>query len=211
MRRPDRRRDARGLPPQSDRPAVGRGYTIGALSGIAIVAVFLLLAALMIARKLPALLAVPLMALATAALAGVPDLASIVTLGAVKLAPVYATLFFGALLSRVVLSTGIAETLVTYAAEFGGDKPLVLSLLMCAVVAALFTAVTGLGAIIMIGTIVLPVMMTVGVPRAMSATLFLLAFGLGYILNITQWRFYTTLFGVDRATFQTYALVLFDL
>jgi hypothetical protein len=188
---------------------VGRGDVIGSLSGIAIVAVFLALAALMIARKLPALLAVPLMALATAALAGVHDLASIVTLGAVKLAPVYATLFFGALLSRVVLSTGIAETLVTYAAEFGGDRPLVLSLLMCAVVAVLFTTVTGLGAIIMIGTIVLPVLMTVGVPRATSATLFLLAFGLGYILNIAQWKFYGTIFGVDRTAFQSYAFVIF--
>lgn len=177
----------------------------------------------MIARKLPALLAVPLMALATAALAGVPfrpgaapcpplqacDIASVVTLGAIKLAPVYATLFFGALLSRVVLSTGIAETLVTYAAEFGGDRPLVLSLLMCAVVAILFTTVTGLGAIIMIGTIVLPVMMTVGVPRATSATLFLLAFGLGYILNIAQWKFYGTIFGVDRTAFQGYAFTIF--
>jgi hypothetical protein len=186
--------------------------------------VFLALAGLMIARKLPALLAVPLMALATAALAGVRilpapsgacapaqacDLASVVTLGAIKLAPVYATLFFGALLSRVVLSTGIAETLVTYAAEFGGDRPLVLSLLMCAVVAVLFTTVTGLGAIIMIGTIVLPVLMTVGVPRATSATLFLLAFGLGYILNIAQWKFYGTIFGVDRTAFQSYAFVIF--
>jgi hypothetical protein len=189
--------------------AFGRGGVIAALSGIAIVIVFLALAGLMIARKLPALLAVPLMALATAALAGVPDLASIVTLGAIKLAPVYATLFFGALLSRVVLSTGIAETLVTYAAEFGGDKPLVLSLLMCAVVAVLFTTVTGLGAIIMIGTIVLPVLMTVGVPRATSATLFLLAFGLGYILNIAQWKFYGTIFGVDRTAFQGYAFVIF--
>src|SRR6202790_327683 len=163
----------------------------------------------MIARKLPALLAVPLMALATAALAGVHDLASIVTLGAVKLSVVYAPLFFGALLSRVVLSTGIAETLVTYAAEVGGDKPLVLSLLLCGVVAILFTTVTGLGAIIMIGTIVLPVLMTVGVPRATSATLFLMAFGLGYILNIAQWKFYSTVFGVDRSTFQSYAFVLF--
>jgi len=179
------------------------------VSGILILAVFLVLAGLMIARKLPALLAVPLMALATAALAGVHDLAGIVTLGAVRLAPVYATLFFGALLSRVVLSTGIAETLVTYAAEFGGDRPLLLSLALCAVVAVLFTTVTGLGAIIMLGTIVLPVLMTVGVPRATSATLFLMAYGLGYILNITQWKFYSTVFGVDRTAFQGYAFALF--
>jgi len=179
------------------------------MSGVAIVAVFLVLAGLMIARRLPALLAVPLMALATAAIAGVHDLGSVITLGAVKLAPVYATLFFGALLSRVVLSTGIAETLVTYAAEFGGDRPVVLSLLMCAVVAVLFTTVTGLGAIIMIGTIVLPVMMTVGVPRSTSATLFLLAFGLGYVLNIAQWKFYGTVFDVDRTAFQGFAFAVF--
>jgi hypothetical protein len=187
---------------------VGGGLPIGALSGIAIVVVFLILAGLMIARKLPALLAVPLMAVVTAALAGVHDLAGIVTAGTVKLAPVYVTLFFGALLSRVVLSTGIAETLVTYAAEFGGDRPLVLALLLCVVVAVLFTTVTGLGAIIMIGTIVLPVMMTVGLPRVLSATLFLLAFGTGFVLNIAQWRFYSSVFGVSPATFAPYAFAL---
>ncbi|HTW84604.1 MAG TPA: PDZ domain-containing protein [Candidatus Sulfotelmatobacter sp.] len=192
-----------------------RGALIGALTGVGIVLVFIALAALMIARKLPALVAVPLMALATVALADAPhaagigpDLATVLTQGAVKLAPVYATLFFGALLSRVVLSTGIAETLVTYAAEFGGDRPMVLALLLCLVVAVLFTTVTGLGAIIMIGTIVLPVMLTVGLPRALAATLFLLAYGLGYVLNIAQWRFYSTVFGVDRAQFQSFALVL---
>lgn len=184
------------------------GVDIGALSGIAIVLVFLALAGLMIARKLPALIAVPLMALATAALAGVHDLAGIVVHGAVKLAPVYATLFFGALLSRVVLATGIAETLVAYAAEFGGDRPTALALLLCAVVAVLFTTVTGLGAIIMIGTIVLPVMMTVGVPRATAATLFLLAFGTGYVLNIAQWTFYSQVFHVDHNAFQRFALLL---
>jgi hypothetical protein len=181
------------------------------MSGIAIVAVFLLLAGLMVARKLPALLAVPLMAIAMAALAGNAPaaIADVIARGAVQLAPVYATVIFGALLSRVVLATGIAETIVTYAAEFGGDRPLVLALILCAAVALLFTSVTGLGAIIMIGTIVLPVMMTVGVPRVTAATLFLLAFGLGYILNIAQWKFYRDVFGVDQSQVQSYIYVLF--
>ncbi len=181
------------------------------MSGIAIVLVFLLLAGLMVARKLPALLAVPLMAIAMAALAGnAPTaIADVIVRGAVQLAPVYATVIFGALLSRVVLATGIAETIVTYAAEFGGDQPLVLALLLCAAVALLFTSVTGLGAIIMIGTIVLPVMMTVGVPRVTAATLFLLAFGLGYILNIAQWTFYRQTFGVDQSQLQNYIFALF--
>jgi len=181
------------------------------MSGIAIVLVFLLLAGLMVARVLPALLAVPLMAVAMAVLAGSTPgtLADVIVRGAVQLAPVYATVIFGALLSRVVLATGIAETIVTYAAEFGGDQPLVLALILCAAVALLFTSVTGLGAIIMIGTIVLPVMMTVGVPRTTAATLFLLAFGLGYILNIAQWTFYRQTFGVDQMQLQNYIFVLF--
>ena len=181
------------------------------MSGIAIVAVFLLLAGLMVARRLPALLAVPLMAIAMTALAGASaaTLGDVIAKGVVQLAPVYATVIFGALLSRVVLQTGIAETIVTYAAEFGGDRPLVLALILCAAVALLFTSVTGLGAIIMIGTIVLPVMMTVGVPRTTAATLFLLAFGLGYILNIAQWKFYRDVFGVDQPELQSYIYVLF--
>jgi hypothetical protein len=178
------------------------------MTGIAIVLVFLLLAGLMVARKLPALLAVPLMAVAMAAIAGGAP-GDVIVKGAVTLAPVYATVIFGALLSRVVLSTGIAETIVAYAAEFGGDRPFVLALILCAAVALLFTSVTGLGAIIMIGTIVLPVMMTVGVARTTAATLFLLAFGLGYILNIAQWKFYRDVFGVDQPALATYIAVLF--
>ena len=181
------------------------------MSGIAIVAVFLVLAGLMVARVLPALLAVPVMAVAMAALAGnAPGaVADVVVKGAVQLAPVYATVIFGALLSRVVLSTGIAETIVTYAAEFGGDRPIALALVLCAAVALLFTSVTGLGAIIMIGTIVLPVMMTVGVPRLTAAALFLLAFTLGFVLNIAQWKFYRDVFGVDQSQLQAYIFVVF--
>jgi hypothetical protein len=173
-------------------------------------AIFALAAALMYLRRLPALLAVPLMALGIAAVAGAgwAGLASTLVDGTVKLAPVIVTVIFGALLSRVTLSTGIAETIVTYAAEFGGDRPAVLALALAAAVAVLFTSLTGLGAIIMVGSIVLPIMMTIGVPRRTAATLFMLAFALGFIFNIAQWTFYTKTFGVERAQMQPYAFAL---
>ena len=180
------------------------------LPGIAMLAIFIAAAALMYLRLLPALLAVPLMALGIAAVAGAgaAGLESTIADGTVKLAPVIVTVIFGALLSRVTMSTGIAETIVTYAAEFGGDRPAVLALALCAAVAVLFTSLTGLGAIIMVGSIVLPIMMTIGVPRKTAATLFLLAFALGYIFNIAQWTFYTKTFGVERAQLQPFALAL---
>ncbi len=173
-------------------------------------AIFAIAAGLMFARILPALLAVPLMALAIAAVAGtgVAGVASTLVDGTVRLETVIATVIFGALLSRVTISTGIAETIVSYAAEFGGDRPAVLSLALCAAVAVLFTSLTGLGAIIMVGSIVLPIMLTLGVPRKTAATLFLLAFALGYIFNIAQWTFYLNTFGVARAQMQPFAYVL---
>jgi hypothetical protein len=180
------------------------------MSGIAMLAIFALAAGLMYARLLPALLAVPLMALGIAAVAGAGPggLETTIVEGTTKLAPVIVTVIFGALLSRVTLATGIAETIVTYAAEFGGDRPAVLALALSAAVAVLFTSLTGLGAIIMVGSIVLPIMMTIGVPRKTAATLFMLAFALGFIFNIAQWTFYTKTFGVERAQMQPYAFVL---
>jgi hypothetical protein len=173
-------------------------------------AIFALAAALMYLRVLPALLAVPLMALGIAAVAGAgpSGLEQTLVKGTTRLEAVIATVIFGALLSRVTLATGIAETIVAYAAEFGGDRPAILALALSAAVALLFTSLSGLGAIIMVGSIVLPIMLTLGIPRRTAATLFLLAFALGFIFNITQWTFYTNVFGVERAQMQPYAYVL---
>ena len=178
--------------------------------GLLMLAAFAVCAALMWLRVLPAILAVPVMALAVAALAGAgpAGLAAVMIDGTVRLAPVIATVVFGALLSRVTMQTGIAETIVNYAAEFGGDRPVVVTLVMATVVAALFTSLYGLGAIIMVGSIVLPIMMTVGVPRRTAATVFLMAYALGFIFNISQWKFYTQTFGVERAALQPFAFAL---
>jgi hypothetical protein len=180
------------------------------LSAALIFVVFLVFAALMYARKMPAIVALPLMAILMALAGGVPGthLGGIVVDGASALSKAYVAVIFGALLGRVTLDTGIARALVNVAAEYGGESPLALSLVLCAIVALLFTTLNGLGAIIMVGSIVLPVMMTTGVPRAISATLFLLAFALGFIFNIANWTFYTTFFGVTEQQVVRYAIVL---
>lgn len=180
------------------------------MNAVAVLIVFAIFAALMYARKLPAILAVPLMAAAMALAAGVgiAHLGAIVTDGAVALAPVYVAVVFGALLGRVTLDTGIARAIVNLAAEYGGEKPFALALGMCAIVALLFTSLQGLGAIIMVGSIVLPILMTTGVPRTVAATLFLMAFALGYIFNIASWTFYTKFFGVAPQHLIRYAVVL---
>lgn len=172
--------------------------------------VFAFFAVMMYLRWVPAIVAVPSMALLMPLAAGVPftELGGIITNGAAKLAPVYVTVVFGALLGRVTIETGIARTIVNFVAEYGGEQPFVLSLALCVIVAVLFTSLAGLGGIIMVGSIVLPIMMTAGVPRTIAATLFLMAFALGYIFNITNWTFYTKYFGIAPAELTHYAVAL---
>ncbi len=60
----------------------------------------------------------------------------------------------------------------------------------------------------MVGSVALPIMMTTGVPRPIAATLFLMAFALGFIFNAANWTFYTTYFGVTEPQLFKYAVVL---
>ncbi len=181
------------------------------ISAVLILVVFLAFAAMMYLRWMPAILAVPLMAVTMALVAGVPVTivgSQVVVAGATLLAGAYVTVIFGALLARVTMDTGIARALVNLAAEYGGESPFWLALVLCAVVAVLFTSLTGLGAIIMVGSIALPIMMTTGVPRTVAATMFLMSFALGFIFNVANWKFYTTLFGVEPGALAHYAIVL---
>jgi hypothetical protein len=180
------------------------------IAALLLLAVFLAFAVLMYLRVVPAILAVPAMAFCMMLVVGIPlpQIGSLLVTGASSLAPVYVTVIFGALLARVTLDTGIARALVSLAAEYGGESPLVLALVVCAVVAVLFTSLSGLGAIIMVGSIVLPIMMTTGVPRTVAATLFLMSFALGFIFNLVNWKFYTQLFGVVPQQMTGYALAL---
>jgi hypothetical protein len=170
------------------------------MTALLILLIFVVFAVLMFTRKVPALLAVPSMAVLIAAAVGTPFqdlLNNIVSAGAVKLAPAYVAVFAGAMLGRVMMQTGIAEGIIKRAAEFGGDKPLVVAFGLMAVTAVLFTSLTGLGAIIMVGSLVLPIMMSLGVPRRLAGTFFLLAFATGFIFNISLLRFYREILKVD--------------
>jgi hypothetical protein len=166
------------------------------MTGLLLLLVFAVFAALMFARVMPALLAVPALSVVVAALVGLPlngILNDVIAAGAVKLAPAYVAVFAGAMLGRVMIQTGIAEEIIKRAAEFGGDRPLVVAAALMTVTAVLFTSLTGLGAIIMVGSLVLPIMMSLGLPRKLAAVLFLLAFATGFIFNIALWRLYREL------------------
>lgn len=185
------------------------------MTAILITIAFLLFAALMLTRKLPAILAVPLMALTIAVAARIPldvILNQVIAAGATRLSEAYIMVFAGAILGRVVMSSGIAEGIIKRAAEFGGDRQLLAGVLLMSVVAVLFLALFGLGAIMMVGGLVLPIMMSLGIPRKLAGVLFMLAYGLGFIFNIGTWGFYQKALNLDPQAIKGFAagLALID-
>ena len=168
--------------------------------GLLILLIFTVFAALMFTRKMPALLALPAIAVAVAIVVKLSPIAiinDVVAAGTIKLAPVYAAVFAGAMMGRVMLQTGIAEAIIKRAAEFGGDKPIFVAFGLMIVTALLFTTLQGLGAIIAVGSLVLPILMSLGLPRKLASTLFLLAFGTGFIFNPILFTLYRQLLKVE--------------
>lgn len=152
---------------------------------------FVVCAVLMYRRMLPALLALPLMALviALAAQPGQPleALALVFGKGSTRLAGAMSNAIFGAVLAHVVAASGAGEAIVRGAAELAGERPFTVALILFAATALAFLALTGLGAAIMVGTIVLPILTGVGFTPVAATGVFLLGVSLGGAWNLANW------------------------
>ena len=93
--------------------------------------------------------------------------------------------------------TGVTENIIKKSAELGGDRPLIVTLIMVVACAVMFTTLSGLGSIIMVGSIVLPILISVGVPAMSAACIFLMAFTCGLTFNIANWKTFSSLFSLD--------------
>ena len=101
---------------------------------------------------------------------------------------------WGAWFDRVLMETGIASTLIRKTVELGGDKPMVTIALLNIVTAIIFTAMTGAGPVIAIGVIVLPIMMSLGVPKAIAMFSFMESVAAGIYLNPVNFAQYRAFF-----------------
>lgn len=177
--------------------------------GIGCIAVFIVMALLMSSRRFSALLALPLMAISLAMIGGVPGrdiLDEVLTKGALKLNATYTTTMFGAMLAELLNRLGIAKSLIRWVAEFAGEDPYILGVVIVFVTALLFSTLGGLGAVIMVGTIILPVLLSIGVPQSSAGALFLFGISLGGMFNIANWQLYMDVLGIPRDQIITFVL-----
>jgi hypothetical protein len=188
--------------------------------GILIIVAFVIIAALMMTKKLPTLLALPLLAVIICIIAGVPAvgtdadgnaigwLQTVLEAGTVRMGSAIMAVIFGAWLAQLMNKTGVTENIIKRSAELGGDKPLVVTLIMVVVVAILFTTLSGLGAIIMTGSIVLPILISIGVPALSAAAIYMMAFTTGLTYNIAQWQNYANIFSLDIADIRSFETIM---
>lgn len=156
------------------------------VSGILLLVGFVIFAALMVVRVLPTLLALPLMAAWIAFVCGIPFfewLNDIVLKGSFRLSMPIALVVFGSIFAKVIQKTGISDAIIKKAAELSGDKPIAIAILMTAATAFIFIGMSGLGAIIMIGSIAIPIMTSAGIEPIDAVILILLGMTTGSSLN----------------------------
>ena len=102
--------------------------------------------------------------------------------------------FFGAFFGRVLVETGIAATLIRKVVELGGDKPRITMGLLCIVTAIIFMSMTGIGPVISIAVIVLPIMLSLGVPAPIAMFSFMGSIMAGIFGNIVNFKQYQTIY-----------------
>lgn len=206
-------------PPLSDPKAIP--ITAGmATRAFLILVLFVVIAVSIATRKVPAMVALPIMALGIGLIAGIslmgPDgiLATILEgrtspspSGAFQLYKLIVYVLLGGMFARFISDAGIAERVIKFTAEFGGEDPFFISLLMSAVTAMIFTAIGGLPVIIMLGTVMFPVLLSLGVPATVCGGMLLLSFPIGAALSPPNWAAAAELYGVPLSTARHFFLI----
>lgn len=95
---------------------------------------------------------------------------------------------FGSWFGRVLVDTGIAATIIRKTVELGGDKPLITTILLSIVTGLIFTSTFGAGAVVAIGIIVLPILLSLGVPKPLAVSSYLMSVGSGMYVNVVLFK-----------------------
>lgn len=112
--------------------------------------------------------------------------------------------FFGAFFGRVLVDSGIAATLIRKVVELGGDKPRITMSLLCIVTAVIFMSMTGIGPVISIAVIVLPILMSLGISEPVALFSFMGSIMAGIFANIVNFKQYQTIYAGFNPAAESY-------
>ncbi|MTD39269.1 citrate transporter [Erwinia sp. CPCC 100877] len=185
---------------------------------IGILVVFAAMVGLMMTRKVPTILALPIMAIVISFIAGIafmskdPEQFTIVKdvleAGSMRMSTAISGLIFGSLFGKVLSKIGVTETIIKKAAEMAGDKALPISLSFLVVCSIIFAASNGLGMVILVGTIIIPIMISAGLSPMISGIILLLANGIGVTFSVSTLAVYIDVLGLPLETVTSYSWMI---
>lgn len=185
------------------------------VQAIGIFIIFVACVGLMMLRKLPTILALPIMAVGIALVAGIPFMSSngetftvakdVLEGGAMRMSTAIAGLLFGGWFGKILTKVGITRTIIRKAAELAGDKPLPIALAFLLVCSVIFAAANGLGMVILVGTIIVPIMISAGVEPLTAGAVLLLSNGIGVTFSVGTLGVYIDTLGLPLETVTSYS------
>ncbi|MDK2966217.1 transporter [Lacrimispora sp.] len=181
---------------------------------IGILGLFLIMVILMMTRKLPTILALPILAIGIAIIAGIRFTGGefsitkdVIEAGSMRMSTAIGGLFFGGIFGKVLSKVGVTKTIIRKAAEMAGDKPLPIALAFLVVCSIIFAASNGLGMVILVGTIIIPIMISAGLSPLVAGTVLLLANGIGVTFSVSTLAVYIDVLGLTQDQVTSYSLL----
>lgn len=186
---------------------------------ILILLTFGIFIALMITKKLPTILALPLLGVLIAAIAGVPFAHAaepdgqtimnfVIGQGSARLASTMIAIIFGGMFAKVIQKQGISDAIIRKAAELAGDKPYAIAFVLTAATTLVFSAISGAGPVIMVSAIAIPLMLSTGIQPVVAASLVLFGISTGGLFNVANYQFYVDTIGMDLSIIKSTSVVL---
>jgi len=140
---------------------------------------------------------------------------------ALNYGPTIIYIVFGSWFGRVLVESGIAPAISEQTNKVGKKRPLIAGILVLLVTSFIFVSAYGVGSVIAIGVILLPIMLSVGIPRDLALSAFALAVGAPMYINVVLYNqikaFFPKavyggqylVFGIIAALVQLLAVIIF--
>ncbi|MCX8725969.1 MULTISPECIES: gluconate:proton symporter [Lactobacillus] len=140
---------------------------------------------------------------------------------ALNYGPTIIYIVFGSWFGRVLVDSGIAPAISEATKSIGKKKPILATILVILVTAFIFISAYGVGSVIAIGVILLPILLSLGLPRDLALTIFSMAIGAPMYINVVlynQMKAFAPkatydskyiMFGICAAVVQLIAIIIF--
>ncbi|HJE31566.1 MAG TPA: gluconate:proton symporter, partial [Weissella confusa] len=103
---------------------------------------------------------------------------------ALNYGPTIIYIAFGSWFGRVLVDSGIAPAISQRTAKAGKKNVILAAILVILVTALIFISAYGVGSVIAIGVILLPILLSLGIPRKIALPVFLMSVGAPMYLNL---------------------------